>query len=169
MDTESIRNQFRPNKVVLLMVGESPPATGDFFYVKSQMTKFTSKAFELAHGKAFPLDDQQKFLKYFKRCGCYLEDICCNPVDNLAAEDRECKLAESVIGFADRLAKLQPDVVVVVLKKIAAHTRIAAAIADIDVPIYVLPFPGYGHQKKYIKRLEKIIRKHVNFERSDNL
>ncbi|WP_319409473.1 hypothetical protein [uncultured Desulfosarcina sp.] len=162
MDIESIRIGFRPEKIVLLMVGESPPAAGDFFYVKSQMTKFTAKTFELAHGKKIPPDDQQNFLEYFKRCGCYLEDICCTPVDDIPTEDRQRKLAEAVVGFSDRLARLRPLVVVVILKKIAAHSRIAAAMANLDVPIYVLPFPGYGHQKKYINGLRKIIRKHVN-------
>ena len=50
MDTEAIRQSFKPDKIRLMLIGESPPASGRFFYLKSAMTIYTSRAFEKAHG-----------------------------------------------------------------------------------------------------------------------
>ena len=158
MNIESIRNSYMPDKINLLLVGESPPSGGDFFYIKSNMTKFTARAFELAHSVNFPENDQKAFLEYFKKCGCFLDDISHEQLDKLYQEIRERKLAESVTGFAERLFKFQPAFVSVVVKRVEIHTRIALAIANVDAPISVLPFPGYGHQNKYIKAMERIIR-----------
>ena len=46
MDTEKIRKLFKPDRIKLLLVGESPPASGKFFYSKSPMTLYTSSTFE---------------------------------------------------------------------------------------------------------------------------
>lgn len=148
-------------KVSVLLVGESPPASGKFFYVRSPMTGFTVEAFKKAHGSCVPSKDQEEFLRYFKGCGCFLDDICHFPVDKLPKDIRERRLAEAVSEFAKRLARMRPDAIAVVLKKIEPHARIAAAQAKLDVPIYVLPFAGHGHQGKYVKALAKVIRKHV--------
>ena len=161
MNTESIRKEFLPDQVKLLLVGESPPTCGGFFYVKSNMTAFTARAFEIAHNRPVTGDDQQAFLEYFKRCGCYLDDICHVPIDGFDPEVREHLLAKSVVGFAERLLDLRPAAVAVVLKKIETHTRIALAIAKLDLPVYVLPFPGHGHQNKYSEELSKIVQRHV--------
>jgi hypothetical protein len=36
--------------------------------------------------------------------------------------------------------------------------RAAIDIAEIDVPIYVLPFPGQGWQREYVEGLTKILQ-----------
>ena len=161
MNIEALREQFRPNRVTLLFVGESPPASGKFFYDKGPMTRFTATAFEAAHELTFSPTDPKEFLTYFKRCGCFLDDISHSPIDGLAAEDRTRRLAESVADFARRLAAFKPKAIVVALKKIEPHARIAAAQAGLQVPIHVVPFPGYGHQTKYIERLAEIVRQYV--------
>ncbi len=161
MNTDALREQFRPNRVRLLFVGESPPASGKFFYDKGPMTRFTAKAFEAAHGLTFSATDQNEFLTYFKKCGCFLDDISHSPIDGLAVEERTRRLAESVAGFARRIAALKPKAIVVTLKKIEPHVRIAAAQAGLEVPIHVVPFPGHGHQTKYVERLAEIVPKYV--------
>ena len=161
MNTEALREQFRPRRVKLLFVAESPPASGKFFYDKGPMTRFTAKAFEAAHGLTFDPTDQKEFLTYFKSCGCFLDDICHSPIDGLPVEDRTRRLAESVAGFARRIAEFKPKAIVAVLKKIETHARIAAAQAGLHVPIHVVPFPGRGHQTKYIECIERIVRRYV--------
>ena len=49
--------------------------------MNSAMTGYTAKAFEKVHGVSFR-DDKQEFLQYFKKCGCYLDDLCHEPVDD---------------------------------------------------------------------------------------
>lgn len=161
MNTEALRRQFRPNRVTLLFVGESPPTSGKFFYHKGPMTRFTADAFEAAQRSKFSPTDPKELLTHFKQCGCFLDDICHSPINDLPSEDRRRRLAESVAGFARRLSKLKPEAIVVALKKIEPHVRIAAAQAGLEVPIYVVPLPAHGHQTEYVKRLAKILPKHI--------
>ncbi|TGU72116.1 hypothetical protein E4633_07285 [Geomonas terrae] len=67
--TEEIRKAYLPSNVKILLVAESPPSNGDFFYVKSEMTRYTMVAFEKASGLKFK--SIRHFLEYFKDCGCY--------------------------------------------------------------------------------------------------
>jgi hypothetical protein len=68
---EATRLSFRPERITTLFVGESAPASGDFFYYgKSAMTRCLKEAIENALAKT---DD---FLEKFKRYGWYLDDLC---------------------------------------------------------------------------------------------
>ena len=60
-----------------------------------------------------------------------------------------------------RLKLYRPEAIAIVLKKVEPHVRIAVVQADIKPKLYVLPFPGHGHQEKYIAELETIVRKHA--------
>lgn len=162
MDTEAIRSSFRPKAIRLLLIGESPPASGQFFYVKSQMTTYAASAFEKAHNRKFSNKDQTQFLEHFKACGCYLDDVSHLPIDKLDAEKREQALAERVSDLVSRLKLYRPEAIAIVLKKkVEPHVRIAVVQADIEPKLYVLPFPGHGHQGKYIEQLETIVKKHA--------
>ena len=125
MDTETIRNSFRPRTIRLLLIGESPPANGQFFYVKSKMTSYTASAFEKAHNLKFSKKDQTQFLEHFKACGCYLDDVAHLPVDKFDASKREQVLAESVSELVVRLKLYRPEAIAIVLKKVEPHVRIA--------------------------------------------
>jgi len=50
------------------------------------MTTFTSRAFEKVFNRVF--SDTSSFLKFFQNSGCYLEDICLEPVDKLPPKER---------------------------------------------------------------------------------
>lgn len=162
MDIESLRQQFRPKKVSLLFVGESPPASGRFFYDKSHMTTFTSRAFERAFDVQF--SSTAEFLEFFKSKGCFLDDVSHDPVDKLGNRERQNALQQCIEPFSRRLRDEHPDIIVVVLKKISDLVSEAVTNAGLQAPIHVLPFPGNGHQNKYIKSLEVIIRRHLGDE-----
>ena len=161
MDTEDIRNSFRPKKIRLLLIGESPPSGGKFFYVHSPMTSYTARAFEKAHKRDFSSQDQTEFLEYFKTCGCYLDDVCHFPIDGFDDEKRKQALAENVPALTARLKDFRPEAIAIVLKKVETHVRVAIVLAEIKPEVFVLPFPGHGHQGKYIDLLEKIVKEHA--------
>lgn len=163
MNTEEIRQSFRPETVTLLLIGESPPARGKFFYEGCPMTAFTSRAFEIAHSKRF--NNIKRFLEYFKACGCYLDDLCHVPVDCLPDTERDMKLRENIYPLSQRIREINPPVVVAVLKKIEDYVRDAVERSKCKPKIYSLPFPGHGHQNKYIDELVWIIDKYLSYER----
>jgi len=141
------------------MVGESPPHNGKFFYVKSAMTTFTSRPFENIFNLKF--SDNQEFLKHFQETGCFLDDLSHKPVDHLEANERESELVKCIPDLSNRLRTWQPAVVCIVLRKIESHVREAIRKAGIDPSVYVLPFPGNGHQGKFINKMTDIVRIHL--------
>jgi hypothetical protein len=142
MDTESVRQAFKSLDTEILFIGESPPASGVFFYVQSNMTRYTKEAFEQAFGARF--DDTKDFLWFFRACGCYLDDLSLEPVIQLGPKERGAELLDAVPGLAERIREAAPEVIIVVLKKIAPQVKAAMALAAINAPTYVLPFPGQG-------------------------
>jgi len=158
-ETEQLRRSFKPRKVKLLFIGESAPCSGKFFYRESGMTGFTKRAFEDAFGMQFKTTAE--FLHFFKTEGCYLDDVSLVPVDGMSAGDRERSLVASVPALAGRIRTSNPSVVLIVLKKIEPHVREALGLARVDVPTYVLPFPGQGHQREYVEQLTAVLRDHL--------
>jgi len=159
MDNEKIRESYRPRKVKILFVGESAPASGDFFYVRSNMTAHTKRAFEIAYERAF--DNQTDFLNFFKEQGCYLDDLSHEPVDCFESKRRMQILQECVPSFSQRIFEMNPDVVLIALKRIEKYVREAISYSGKDFECFVLPFAGMSHQNKYVDELTEILRKHV--------
>lgn len=155
MDRESIRGSFRPSKIRILFVGESPPANGAFFYVGSPMTTYMAQAFAIVRGKEFQsLDD---FLSYFKAKGCYLDDLSYEPVDNLPRIKRQMAVNNCVDTLAERIREYKPEHIIAVLMAIAAPVRRAAGIAELQIPVHAVPFPGQHHQTRFRNELSKIL------------
>jgi hypothetical protein len=159
MTIEELRESFKPKQVKLLFVGESPPTSGKFFYDKSSMTTITARAFELSHG--FKFKGTAEFLCHFKEVGCYLEDLTHVPVDKLQRQEREDFLQAGVLPLSACIKEMQPIAVVVVLKKIEKYVRDAIMGSGLTPEVHVLPFPGNGHQNRYVEELETIIVAHL--------
>ena len=158
MDTEKIRISYKPENIKLLLVGESPPASGEFFYVKSLMTVYTSRAFEGVFNQSFT--NVAAFLKFFQGKECYLEDLTATPVNKMSIKNRESTLEQGIIQLSAKLKDYKPEVIVIVLKKIDRYVKKATKIAGLSCPIYTLPFPGNGHQNKFIQEFSNILEKH---------
>ena len=160
MNIEALRKKFKPEKVQVLLVGESPPAEGKFFYDRSLMTAYTKNAFEAALGKKFPTNAE--FFEHMEQAGFYLEDLSHVPVDRLPSAEREAKLVDESEAFAERVVQMNPKVVVIILRKIEKIVREALCKAGSTAEVHVLPFPGNGHQSKYQAQLISIVREYEN-------
>lgn len=159
MDVEALRRSYRPKRVRLLLVGESAPASGRFFYHNSAMTAFTALAFEKAYGITF--QDNAAFLRFFQACGCYLEDLSLIPVNAMRPRERAQTLRASVPPLSQRIRDLDPAIVVAVLRRIARYVEEALAVIDRPVIFSVLSFPGCGHQNAYIDGLSALLQRHL--------
>ncbi|MBU1698531.1 MAG: hypothetical protein KJ970_11060 [Candidatus Eisenbacteria bacterium] len=147
MEIEALRQSFRPRNVKLLMIGESAPASGRFFYKTSNMTSTTARVFESVYDMKFSSMDA--FLRFFMVKGCYLDDLSLIPVNKMPRREREKTLREGIPRLAGRIENVKPTVIVIALKKIEKHVREAIALTGLTVPVYVLPFPGQGHQRVF--------------------
>lgn len=153
---EVIRESFRPNRIRVLFVGESRPNNGTFFYNgDSHLARYTCEAFSPQDG---PMLDMPSFLEQFRALGCYLIDLCPQPVNGMSDPERKCAWLTGEPALAAAICTAQPLAIVVVKKSIAKSVaRASDSASSVPIPKYVLPFPTYGHQPTYVADLRKLI------------
>ena len=157
LERERTREQYRPQRLTLLFVGESPPARGGFFYFGSGIVfASTQRAFAQAFRRSFT--NPEEFLRFFQSSGCYLDDLSHDAVDDRPKLERERALNGCIEAFAQRLRGLKPESIVVFLKKIAPAVARAASLADIpSEKLAFFPFPGNHHQNRYVAQLKAFL------------
>src|SRR6267378_7215144 len=102
------RRKYRPSKVRFLLIAESPPSSGGFFYFattigKDHLFRETMKAIGF-----WPNDepmgrgvDKRSMLRRFETMGFYLLDTCVSPVDKMRPGDRR----KTVLSQTGRLVR----------------------------------------------------------------
>jgi hypothetical protein len=130
---------------------------GTFFYAaNSKLYMATRKAFEAA----VPELISGSFLESFAALGCYLDDLCLEPVNHLKltvlSEKRE-RLQLRLAGeqsLADRMTEMNPDAVILMMSGIQENVRRAMNFAGIAAATAVLPFPGRpAHAERFDRDL----------------
>lgn len=153
---EKLREQHRPRQMRVLFVGESPPSGGTFFYSRnSHLYHRTAMAFSRAEGAGY---DESQFLDHFRSIGCYLDDLCLEPIDGLSKPKRREACARGITSLAARLAHYSPRCVIYTPLSIEPHIQKAYLASGIHVPIHGLPFPAHGHQNKYVEALATLLK-----------
>jgi hypothetical protein len=160
---EQLRRRFLPTQVRVLFVGESPPAGGTFFYsANSILYEATKDAFR----RGVPtLVRGANFLERFKAMGCYLDDLCAEPVNqwkltnSVAREKRLRAREDNESTLTNRIREYAPREIVVVMKGIEPNVRRTAEQAGFgDHPIHPLPFPRREHRARYVDELSHLLR-----------
>jgi hypothetical protein len=148
---EALRRSFRPVRVRVLFIGESPPASGRFFYARDS-------GLYRAMREAFRADDEN-FLAAFQASGCYLVDLCAEPVDRMEAKARRAACLAGEESLARTIAELQPAVIGVLLRSIRQNVADAIARAGWVGEVIQLPYPGrwIRHRKAFIGILAPVI------------
>jgi hypothetical protein len=149
---ESLRAAYRPQKVRMLLIGESPPASGRFFYNRdSGLYRALRDTFRLVD----PSLADQNFLAVFQRTGCYLVDACHQPADRMETGARRaaCSAGESLLSRD--IQSLRPEIIVTLLRSIAANVRRAATHAGWTGTMIEVPYPGrwIQHRKLFHESL----------------
>ncbi len=157
MKIESLRQEFKPKVVRALFIGESVPAGGTFFYKgNSALARATMRSFAEAGSLTLNMSD---FLDTFKSRGCFLVDLCIEPVDRLPKSDREQARLDGVSRLARILDDTQPEVIFVVMKAIAGEVGEAMRLAGLsDIPMRKFKFPNAYHVDDYVRELAKALR-----------
>jgi hypothetical protein len=157
-ERERLRESFRPSRIQLLFVGESPPASGRFFYsANSGLYRAMRAAFQTAD----PSVSEENFLAAFRARGCYLTDLSHEPVDNLDAHLRRTIRGNGEKLLAREIARLQPPIIAIVLRSIVNNVENAATLANWRGQLLQLPYPGrwIRHREGFIHALVPVIRR----------
>lgn len=152
---ENLRNQFKPDNVDVLFVGESRPQGGTFFYQSnSALYRETKKAFdEFFREDIFTLNR-------FKDGECWLYDICEDPVNGLDDHERKKEIHLNIPKLIKTIETLNPKTIIVCKKKFVELEIRNSSIMDNfyeGESIFFLPFPGQGNQRTYREGLVKAL------------
>ena len=145
---EEARNHYKPDRVKVLFVGESPPAAGTFFYyANSNLYRCVHTAFSRVYGAK--CGDGDHFLSFFKSVGCYLDDLCLVPVNAMDAEERQRHRDAGMVSLAERIKVMQPEAVIIVMKEIENEVRLAMSSSQWSPRIVrVTTFPVHSERNR---------------------
>ncbi|RYE36594.1 MAG: hypothetical protein EOP42_02795 [Sphingobacteriaceae bacterium] len=142
--SEEIRQQYQPEVVQILFVTEAVQPGNVFFYRKNSNV---FRAVKEAFGQVFgAFEDQEDFLKFFKKNGCYVDYLCPEPINGLPAEARQKVRISGVEPLSKRLALMQPKVVITVMKVLEKEVLEAIKLAEITSVEYTkaIAFPAHS-------------------------
>ncbi len=139
---EKLRVAFKPSRIVLLLVGESPPPRRRFFYdptvPEGQLSRTTRKAFQ----DRFQIEyaDRQAFLSHFQANGCYLFDLFKQRGKTFPATTREERnIAVDELGSF--LQEEKPRLVASTLRRISGLVEEAVKTSQLTLEYRSLPYP----------------------------
>jgi len=162
---EITRKKFKPTKVKVLFIAESPPPIErrTFFYLaKSGVYNYTKTAFCRVYGDSINKDPD--FLYYFQSRGCYLEDL-----SSLPSNIKEIKKNKAfhVGDLSERIKKDSPESIIIIGteagKLIKEAVVLSGILEKIDKDlIFEVPFAGNGWQNKYMDEVETALHKLIS-------
>jgi len=172
-DFNRSKRKYRPSKVRFLLIAESPPSSGGFFYFgrtigKDHLFRETMKALEL-WPRNQPMRsgvDKRSMLRRFQSMGFYLLDTCVFPVDKLRPFERR----KAVLSQTGRLVRdvVEANPVYILIVKSSIFNPVRNALRESGLGPRVLntgpvPFPSHGNQRIYRSMLRRaLIKAHVS-------
>jgi hypothetical protein len=157
---ERLRRRYRPAQVKILFVGESPPASGRFFY---QADSGLYRAVRGTFLAVFPALEDVEFLDAFRALDCYLVDLCGEPVDRMGRKLRAETCNAGVIRLSRMIRQMQPKIIVTLVRSIAENVRRAESLAGWYGEHLELPYPGRWktHQLEFADGLMPILKREL--------
>ena len=151
-------NRYRPAKIRALFIGESRPANGTYFYYgNSNLFNYTKQAFEQAEDQVFTLDR-------FRAHGCWLYDVCDDPVNRLEDGERRNTIIMGLPLLQQVLHETAPEYVFVIKEGVfgeLVYPRILKEGYVDGATAFHLPFPACGQQNNYVRLLADVLRRTI--------
>jgi hypothetical protein len=161
------RRKYRPRTVRLLLIAESPPSSGGFFYFpmtigKDHLFRETMKALDLWPENE-PLRrgvDKRSMLLRFQSMGLYLLDTCDFPVDKMRPRERREAVLEQIPRLVNDVIEADPLHIFVV--KSSIFNPVVIALNEFGFQSQILnsgpiPFPSHGNQRTYRSSLRRAL------------
>ncbi len=114
-------------------------------------------AFQIAESEV----DDESFLARFQARGCYLTDLCREPVDHLDPTARRAMRKAGEAFLTRELKRLQPGTIAPVLRSIVSNVENAAGQAHWQGEMLQFPYPGRWsrHRAAFIEALVPVIQR----------
>lgn len=156
---ESIRLQNKPDKIKILFIGESRPNGNTFFYAAdSNLYNYMKEAFQTFFKKIYK--GSLEFFTFLMEKGIYLDDLCLEPVNNLADAEKNRKRDQYIESLAKRIIEYNPKAIVIVLKGIQKYVLKAVDLTKqkIDI-IEAVSFPACGQQGRFRNEMQQVLER----------
>ena len=166
---DKARQRYRPSKIRLLMIAESPPSSGGFFYFpktigKDHLFRETMKTVGLwPPGTPMPRGiNKQSMLRRFASMCFYLLDSSTDPVDKLPNRDRRKAIHDQLPRLVEDVKRADPLNIVIV--KSSIFEPVMSALQEAGFWSRVLnnqpiPFPSHGNQQEYRTMMKRLLTK----------
>jgi hypothetical protein len=157
-----LRRRYEPERVTLIIIAESPPASGLYFYNPSGQASEPLFAALMKQLGVSGLNKEQG-LREFQRSGWVLVDATYEPVDRLKGSQRDKAIERDYSVLRDDLMKLTPDRSAPLILLKANVCRILAPKLAHDGFIVLNrgihpPFPSHGWQIEFHQKFGTILR-----------
>lgn len=165
---QSLREQWKPSRIRLLLIGESAPDDGGvpsnrrFFYsepLDQRDNLFRSVVAALYDsGKLTKGDIKEPWLARLRDDGVYLIDLASRPVNAVSPAIRRATLRASVDDCVQRVRELYPDGIVI------CHTPtfelLAGPLKVAHLPILheeAIPFPLGNKRSEFVEKVRQAV------------
>lgn len=158
----SFRRKFEPASVKLVIVAESPPASGKYFYNPAgSISEPLFAAVMLQLG--FAPTSKEDGLREFQRRGWVLVDATYEPVNALGGKDRDGVITRDYHLLRDDLAAMLPDrSTPIILMKANVCRLLERVLTNDGFNVLnkgrVVYFPSTGRQKEFHRQFSAILK-----------
>lgn len=172
---ETLRQQYRPEHINLLLIAESPPpeaskASSRHFYRSNQVRKddrlfvntikaLYPEATEKTEAEIEP--DKEQWLQRFKADGYYMiEALEASQVHEVTKQQRQDRIREHLPQLLERVKALaSPDTKIILIKsnvfEVAAEPLRQAGFKVLNTEL--VDYPGRFNQRDYREKLQKLV------------
>ena len=158
----SFRRRFEPASLKLVIVAESPPASGKYFYNPTGVVSeplFTALMSQLGYTPT----SKESGLREFQQRGWVLVDATYEPVNALDDQGRDRVIVQDYSLLRDDLAAILPDrSVPLILIKANVCRRLERKLKEDGFNVLnngcVIYFPSTGRQKDFQRQFSAILR-----------
>jgi hypothetical protein len=161
-DYLAYRCKFEPSRVRLVLVAESPPESGLYFYNPDGKTSEPLFSALMEHIDCAPRTKEEG-LREFQRQGWLLVDATYEPVNTLAAAARDSVIMRDYPQLRDDLEALLPDYSVpIVLLKANVCRLLEQQLTEDGFNVlnkgHTIYFPSHGRQLEFHRQFRAILK-----------
>lgn len=164
---DKARRKYRPSKIRILIIAESPPSSGGFFYFpktigKDHLFRETMKTVGL-WPQSTPMRrgvDKTPMLRAFQSMGFYLLDSSTDPVDKMSIRTRRKAIQDQLPRLVDDVKRTDPHSIVIVKSTIFGPVKSALEEAGLRSRVLnnqPIPFPSHGNQQEYRTMMRRLL------------
>ena len=155
-----LRNRYKPKKIKIVFVLESPPASGKYFYDENGLITEPLFAAMMELLKCKP-KSKREGLRYFADTGHFLVDATYDPINGLDDKARKRAVLDHFDELVEDLRSLgSTDAMSLILVKAnicrVLEGRLSASGFNVMNNGVVVPFPSTGQQGKFREKIAEV-------------